>query len=140
MLISNPLVSTSTSNTSPNGQQLDGQQFDLNTSPNGIQTSLSEQQAAASVISSVGQFHVNPYPYNGFASIYPAISAANPSDFSSQINGLGQTADFAINSQLTNLVENSKLNQYYLQNFYQQQAQNSLPADYPAYQHTTLYR
>lgn len=136
MLISNPLVSTSTSNTSPNGQP-----FELGTSPNGTQTSLAEQQqAAASVISSVGQFPVNPYPYNGFASIYPAISAANPAEFSTQIGGLAQTADFNINTQLTNLVENTKLNRYYIQNFYQPQAQNSLPTDYPSYQHTTLYR
>lgn len=60
-------------------------------------------------------------------------------EFPTQISGLAHT-DFAINSQLTNLVENSKLNPYYIQNFYQQQVQNSLPADYPAYQHTTLYR
>lgn len=62
MLISNPLVSTSNSNTnaSPNQngipQQLDGRQFEINSSPNGIQNSLSDQQqVATSVISSVGQ-------------------------------------------------------------------------------------
>jgi hypothetical protein len=56
MLVSNPLISTSSANTSPNQpQQLDGQQFELNASPNGIQASLADQQAAASVISSVGQ-------------------------------------------------------------------------------------
>jgi hypothetical protein len=65
MLISNPLVSTSASNGSAN-EQLDGQQFELNTSPNGTtQTSLTDQQqqAAASVISSVGHvsLHLNHF-------------------------------------------------------------------------------
>lgn len=65
MLISNPLVSTSAANGSPNGvQQLDGQQFELTTSPNGTaQTSLADQQtvASASVISSVGQVKIYCY-------------------------------------------------------------------------------
>ncbi|KAI6186948.1 Protein fork head [Aphelenchoides besseyi] len=115
-------------------QELAQSQFEMNQmeSPTTIQTSES-QQAATSVISSVGQFSTYFYPNSQF---YQTVGATNALDIPTQLSNLTST-NFNFNT-LPKIIDN-----YYPPTMYvnQQQNQNSISTDYhpTAYPQHTVY-